>query len=447
MSSRTQIEALVGFIQQAAQDALAEYEKGGADAPSLDSLDPHPLDTATDTIALKKIIKKLEGACDQLCSALAPPAHTIINRSQDTYWACLRVAVENNIADVLDNHPNGLHVSKLSEIIHIEPGKLTSVLRCLAARHCFKEVDEKVFTNNRLSIKLRSNDPVATYSDLLTRECQLAAYYMPDSLRDPIDGPSKDPHQSPFVRSLKSQKPDFEGTFYDYLGSNAIRRTSMGRGMIAMNAAIGTLSVLDVFPWSNFTTVCDVGSGIGAFSMTLLERFPNLQVSLHDRPETIGLAQETWKRDHAKLVDAGQVSFAPGNFFKDIPARELDLYYLRNILHNWPDAESLLILKSVRRAIGPKSRVLVHDYVMQPLNRVPESEAKNTGLEIAPAPLLPSFGAGQMRLHSQDILMLNIYNAHERTIGEVSELAGQADLKLERVWDLGETSVLELVAI
>ncbi|KIK67744.1 hypothetical protein GYMLUDRAFT_36509 [Collybiopsis luxurians FD-317 M1] len=447
MTSRAQIEALVGLIQQAAQDALAEYEKSGADAPTLDSVDPHPLDSASDTIALKRIIKKLEGACDQLCSTLAPPAHTILNRSQDTYWACVRVAVDNNIADVLADHPNGLHVSKLSEILHLEPGKLTSVLRCLAARHCFIEVDENVFTNNRLSVKLLSTDPSAAYSRLLTQECQLAAYYMSESLADPEDGPSKDPRQSPFVRSMKSQNPNFKGTFYDYLSTNPDRRNYMGRGMIAMNAVLGTLSFVDVFPWGNFTTVCDVGSGIGAFSMTLLERYPELQVTLHDRPETVTLAQETWRRDHGRLVEEGKVLFAPGNFFEDVPARGLDLYYLRNILHNWPDAESTLILKSVRRAVGPNSRVLIHDYVMQPLNRVPDSEVKETGLEIAPPPLLPSFGAGQIRLYSQDILMLNMYNAHERTINEVSNLAREADLRLEKVWDLGETSVLEFVAM
>jgi 2-polyprenyl-3-methyl-5-hydroxy-6-metoxy-1,4-benzoquinol methylase len=460
-TSREQIQALVGFIQQAAFDALAEYEKAGTPVPSLDSVDPHPLDDAQNNIALKRIVKKLEGACDQLCTALAQPAHTIVNRSQDFYWACLRVAVENNVADALVGHPNGLHISKLSTAVHIEPGKLTSVLRFLGARHCFREVEENVWANNRLSVKLRSSDPVGSYSGLLTRECQLAAWYMHESLVHPVDGPSKDPRQSPFVRAIKTQIPDFKGTFYDYLSTYEDRRVVMGRGMIAMNTAIGTLSVLDAFPWGNFSTICDVGSGIGAFSTSLLERHPKLQVTLHDRPETVALAQQTWKRDHAKI--AGQVSFAPGNFFEDIPAKNLDLYYLRNILHNWPDAETILILKSVRRAISPKSRVLIRkylilslatilpliivdDYVMQPLNRTHDSQAKNTGLEIAPAPLLPTFGSGLIRLHSQDVLMLNIYNAKERTISEVTDLAREADLTLEKIWDLGETSVLEFVA-
>ncbi|KAJ4469875.1 S-adenosyl-L-methionine-dependent methyltransferase [Lentinula aciculospora] len=444
MSSRDQIEALVRHIQQAAQDALSEYEKTGP-APSLDSVHPHSLDSAPNTIALKKIVRKLEGACDQLCSTLAPPAHTILNRAQDTYWACMRVAVENKIADVLAEHPDGLHVSDLSAIIRIEPGKLTSVLRNLAARHCFKEVAERVFSNNRLSVKLLSSDPLATYTDLLTRECQLAAYYMPESLVDPVDGPSKDPHQSPFVRSL--QDKEFKGTFYDYLGNHVCGILNYGYGMIAMNAAIGTLSVLDAFPWQDFTTVCDVGSGIGAFSVSLLQQYPNMQVTLHDRPETIILAQEMWKREHGAIMEEGRITFAPGNFFEAVPTKDLDLYYLRNILHNWPDAESMLILKAVRGALGPNSRVLIHDYVMQPLNRVPGSEAKKTGLEIAPPPLLPSFGAGQIRLHEQDILMLNIYNARERTIDEVVELGREAGLKLEKVWDLAETSVLEFAAM
>ncbi|KAJ3887532.1 S-adenosyl-L-methionine-dependent methyltransferase [Lentinula edodes] len=450
-STRSQVETLVSYIQQAAQDALAEYERTSFNTPSLDSIVAHPLDDVLNTIALKRAIRMLEGACDQLCTTLAPPAHTIINRAQDTYWACLRVAVENNIPDALAGYPSGIHVSELSNKVNIEPGKLLSILRLLAARHCFKEIEQNVFTNNRLSITLLSSNPLAAYTTLLTRESQIAAYHLTETLADPKDGPSQDPQRSPFVRSLKDS--NFKGTYYDYLSTNEDRRNAMSRGMIAMNAVIGTLSIIDIFPWSNFSTLCDVGSGIGAFSMSLLEHYPHIQITLHDRKETIALAEETWKQKYSANIEAGQILFTPGDFLEDIPAKGFDLYYvsntprLRNILHNWPDAQSIQILQAVRRAAGRNSHILIHDYVMQPLSRGSESKVGGTQLEIAPTPLLPSFGSGNIRLYEQDMLMLNIYNAKERTIEEVVELGHQANLRLEKVWDLAETSVLEFVTV
>ena len=39
-------------------------------------------------------------------------------------------------------------------------------------------------------------------------------------------------------------------------------------------------------------------------------------------------------------------------------------YYLRNILHDWPDAEAVTILRNVAAAMAPHSRVLVDDIVL-----------------------------------------------------------------------------------
>lgn len=82
MSTRAQVESLLTLIRVSALSALEEYEKHGEEAPALDSLHTHPLDEAVDRMALKKVIRNLEGACDQLCSTLALPTHTVMNVGQ-----------------------------------------------------------------------------------------------------------------------------------------------------------------------------------------------------------------------------------------------------------------------------------------------------------------------------------------------------------------------------
>lgn len=79
--NKAKLQALLKLINSAAQDAIVEYEKAGGDVPSIDSTELHPLDDAIDQVALKSAVRTLEGACAQLCTTLAPPAHTAINVS------------------------------------------------------------------------------------------------------------------------------------------------------------------------------------------------------------------------------------------------------------------------------------------------------------------------------------------------------------------------------
>lgn len=53
--------------------------------------------------------------------------------------ACLRVVVETRVADIIADHPDGLHVNEISKKSSIESGKLARILRLLATRNCFCE--------------------------------------------------------------------------------------------------------------------------------------------------------------------------------------------------------------------------------------------------------------------------------------------------------------------
>jgi hypothetical protein len=78
-SGRAKVDALLALIISATRDATAEYELTGHGIPSPDSQSTHPLDSSPDALALKKAIRVLEGACEQLCTTLAQPMHTIAN--------------------------------------------------------------------------------------------------------------------------------------------------------------------------------------------------------------------------------------------------------------------------------------------------------------------------------------------------------------------------------
>ena len=74
--------ALVSPIVNAAKTIEAEYAKSPQPSiPSLDDLEPRPLDTEISSAGLKQATRILEGACTQLCATVTRPGHTMVNVS------------------------------------------------------------------------------------------------------------------------------------------------------------------------------------------------------------------------------------------------------------------------------------------------------------------------------------------------------------------------------
>lgn len=444
MANKAKIEALLTLINTSARDAIALYEQYG-DVPSIDQTQPHPLDDEIDQVALKSAIRTLEGACAQITATLAPPAHTAINLVQVYDYACVRVAARENVSDILLNYPKGLHVSELSKKINIEPKKLARIMRLLATRGCYNEVDMDVFANNRLSLILLNENPVRHMILLHVEAAGKGASVLYETLKDPKIAYSYEPSIAPTMYAIN--KEGTEGTFFDWMARNDGQRESYHTSMRALNTIMGSLAVLNHFPFEKYSTVVDVGGGIGAFSLPLAKTHKNVKITIHDLPEALVQARGIWARECPEALAENRVQFEELNFFEQVPVKGKDIYYLRNIIHDWPDHESALILSNLRKALGPNSRVLIHDYVLRQLSRKQAAvEASQLGVVSAPEPLLANFGAGNMRSYQQDMTMWFVHNAKERTLQDCLTLATAAGLKLEKVWDLAEACVLEYSA-
>ena len=58
------------------------------------------------------------------------------------------------------------------------------------------------------------------------------------------------------------------------------------------------------------------------------------------------------------------IEYMEYGFFKAEPIADAKLYYLRHVLHDWPDAECVWILKNVMAAMGPESRLIIDEVLM-----------------------------------------------------------------------------------
>jgi len=216
-TNKAKLEALLKLINSAAQEAIAEYEKAGGDVPSIDSTESHPLDNddAIDNVALKNAIRTLEGACAQLCTTLAPPSHTVINLTNVYDFACIRVALRENITDILVDYPKGIHVNELVKIVDIDAKKLARLLRLLATRGCYNEVETDTFANNRLSLTLHSENPIRHIVSLHVEGGAKGSDMLYETLKDSKTAYSEDPEHAPVMYANNME--GITGTFFDWM--------------------------------------------------------------------------------------------------------------------------------------------------------------------------------------------------------------------------------------
>ncbi len=94
--------------------------------------------------------------------------------------------------------------------------------------------------------------------------------------------------------------------------------------------------------WDAIRTMVDVGGGTGAMLAALLRRHPHVRGILVDLPGTIARAGQ-----HADLTD--RITLRGQSFFDPLPAGA-DLYLLKNVLNDWPDRETVAILRNCAQA-------------------------------------------------------------------------------------------------
>src|SRR5262245_7174183 len=106
--------------------------------------------------------------------------------------------------------------------------------------------------------------------------------------------------------------------------------------------------------WESVRSVVDVGGGTGAMLAEILRIRPQVHGTLVDLPRTVALSSETFRAAGVteRVTTVGQ------SFFDLLPAGA-DIYLLKGILNDWPDAEATAILIRCAEAARPDGRVVV----------------------------------------------------------------------------------------
>lgn len=173
----------------------------------------------------------------------------------------------------------------------------------------------------------------------------------------------------------------------------------------------------EVASFSGDTVFVDIGAGFGHQSAALLAAHPELRgkIFVEDLKETL---------DTTPPLPEGIQSVAH-DFFTEQPIKNAKFYYLRQVLHDWPDDKSIDILTRIKIAMGPESRLLIDEAV------VPNSGAHQQATGI-------------------DIIMLSCLGAIERTESEWHDLLSRAGFKIQGIYTYNtrrQNSVIEAVPV
>jgi len=119
-------------------------------------------------------------------------------------------------------------------------------------------------------------------------------------------------------------------------------------------------AVSEAYDFSSIGTLADIGGSQGLVLSIILTKYPLLQGILFDLPIVIEGAPKFLK---SRGVEH-RVELRAGSFFESVPSGA-DTYLLKHILHDWSDADSVRILKTIQAAAKPGAKLLVVEAIVE----------------------------------------------------------------------------------
>ncbi len=298
----------------------------------------------------------------------------------------LHVVAVLGIADLLGDASRG--VDDLAAATDTDAGALRRVLRALAAEGVFVESDDGSFANNELSCALISDTPgsLRPYAMFVGADYHWGTWG--NLLHTVRTG--ENAFMDRFgtdVWSYRSDKPELSAVFDAFMKSNTETVTA---------------AVVSAYDFSAAKTVVDVGGGTGALVGAVLEANPEVSGVVFDLPVVIDQAPEVTRG----LAWASRCDFVAGSMFESVPGNG-DVYMMKSILHDWPDADAVTILTRCRGAMHDTAAVLILERLLE-------------GPNLAAATKF------------SDLNMMVMLGGRERTEAEFADLCQQAGLRLQR---------------
>jgi 2-polyprenyl-3-methyl-5-hydroxy-6-metoxy-1,4-benzoquinol methylase len=124
------------------------------------------------------------------------------------------------------------------------------------------------------------------------------------------------------------------------------------------NAVFRVKGVISAIDLKGVRRALDLGGGPGTYSMELARK--KIDVTLFDLPEAIAIAKEIVSEHGIE-----NINFAAGDFHSDDIGASYDLVFISQIVHSLSIDENLALIKKAHSALGPKGRIVIHEFLLE----------------------------------------------------------------------------------
>jgi O-methyltransferase domain/Dimerisation domain len=299
----------------------------------------------------------------------------------------IHVAVVLRLSDVLAEGPRTS--AELAAASGADDQSLRRLLHALTLVGLYTCDSDGRFANTELGAALRSDAPqsVAAWGEFIGRPYHWLAW-------------------ASLEHSVRTGENAFRAvhgmSVWEYRREHPDEAVVFDRAMTAQSGIVAD-AITRAYDFSGSATVVDVGGGRGGLLAAILARYPSVRGVLFDQPDVVAGAGELL----AAAYVADRCSMIGGSFFDAVPDGG-DTYLLKAVIHDWPDAEAVEIMRTCRRAVPVHGTLLL---VEQLLDDGPDAR----------------------RTAFSDLNMLVATGGQERTVDEYRSLLTAASFRLDRV--------------
>ncbi|KEY63840.1 hypothetical protein S7711_09903 [Stachybotrys chartarum IBT 7711] len=326
---------------------------------------------------------------------------------QQQQYYCLEFLCHFRILDLIPVRPGSASYADVAEKANVPASRLRAVARMVMTTGFLAETAEGNVSHSEISAAFVENTHMRVQLQHMVEQTVslMAAFTKATELW----GDSKVPNQTaynlargtdlPFFEHLKS-RPDLSSEFDAYMKSQAVA--------ISTSKADHLLRGFDWMLPGTEPIVVDVGGGGGDAAVTLAKAYPHLRVIVQDQAGPINNARGLVKTLPENI--SRRIELQEHDIFQKQPVTGADVYFMRTIIHDWPDAEAITILRHLVDAMKPSSRIVLMDMVLP-----------------APGTDSPIFEGA---IRQKNLAMIQTFNAKEREAEEWQALIKAVDPRI-----------------
>lgn len=274
-------------------------------------------------------------------------------------WALIQIGIDLDVFTTLAANADPVGLQHFLNATNASPILLAHLLRSMAAFGFVVETEKDTFTANRITKALANTDVVGAFPHV-THVHALTAQVLPRYLREHKYQVMTDTKDLPFHLALETDLTPFE-----WMKQHPEQMKALGHAMrierlcswvesYPIENAVGSFKAGD-----DSTILVDVGGGFGQQAVAFKSRIPTVpgRIVVQDVASTLA---------HAPAVEG--VEFQEHDFFTPQPIEGAKFYYLRHILHDWTDEDSIRILQNLIPALSSESRIVIDEVVLPDIN-------------------------------------------------------------------------------